>query len=180
VTAEQSASSPEEFLTSLALVATMGTVDAATLPRVAQLLAKTNQFNLTTRRHSAAEIQTMIDTGAVALWLRLADRFGDHGLVGVALAVPKTPASWHVDTFLLSCRVIGRGAETALLARVTELARKQGATELIGEFVPTAKNGFVSEFYPQHGFAPIAERQWRLDLTSSDVKYPPFITLETA
>jgi FkbH-like protein len=175
--AEQTADSREEFLASLGLVATIGAVDAETLPRVAQLLAKTNQFNLTTRRHNAADVQAMLDAGAVALWLRLADRFGDHGLVGVALALPGE--MWRIDSFLLSCRVIGRGVETALLARVCELVRARGGKELIGEYMPTAKNALVAEFYPQHGFTSAGEGTWRLALAEG-VKTPPHITLQTA
>jgi FkbH-like protein len=76
----------EDFLGHLNMKATIGFVDQETLPRVAQLVAKTNQFNLTTRRHTPSELQAMIESGAVALWLRVADRFADNGLVGVALA----------------------------------------------------------------------------------------------
>ena len=176
--AERAASSSGDFLQSLGLVATIGAVDADTLLRVAQLLAKTNQFNLTTRRHSAAEIQAMIDAGAVALWLRLADRFGDHGLVGAALAVAENGVA-RIDTLLLSCRVIGRGAETALLA---ELAGRVGgkAGVLVGEYVPTAKNAQVADFFPRHGFAPAGEGRWQLALPSASLTTPAFIELRHA
>ena len=171
--AESAASSSAGFLQSLQLVATIGSVDADTLPRVAQLLSKTNQFNLTTRRHNAAEIQAMIDAGAVALWLRLADRFGDHGLVGVALAGLEDGVA-RIDTFLLSCRVIGRGAETALLA---ELARRTSASAgvLVGEYLPTTKNAQVAEFYPRHGFAQAGEGRWQMALPSASLVAPDFI-----
>ena len=173
VEAERSAASSGEFLHSLGLVATIGAVDADTLPRVAQLLAKTNQFNLTTRRHSAAEIQAMIDAGAVALWLRLADRFGDHGLVGVAIAQAEAGAA-RIDTFLLSCRVIGRGAEVALLA---DLARRMSARAevLIGEFVPTAMITQVADFFPRHDFAPAGEGRWQMALPAVTLATPNFI-----
>lgn len=144
--------SREEFLASLNLVATIGEVGPAELPRVAQLLAKTNQFNLTTRRHTAAEIQHMRENGAIALWLRLADRFGDNGLVGVAIAVPDPEGFWKIDTFLLSCRVIGRGAETALLAELVQRVLQQGGGRLLGIYIPSAKNAQVVDFYPRHGF----------------------------
>lgn len=176
-TAEQQAGSMEEFLQSLALVATIGFVDADTLPRVAQLLAKTNQFNLTTRRHSAADVLAMLDRGAIALWLRLADRFGDHGLVGVAIALPGEAGVWRIDSFLLSCRVIGRGVEVAFLARLAALARERGARELMGEYIFTPKNGLVADFYPQQGFAEHGAGQWCLDLTQPAVKSPPHITI---
>jgi FkbH-like protein len=176
--AEQSISSSAEFLQSLGLVATIGAVDAATLPRVVQLLGKTNQFNLTMRRHGAAEIKAMMGSDAIVLWLRLADRFGDHGLVGAAIAYSEAGAA-RIDTFLLSCRVIGRGAETALLA---ELARRASARAqvLIGEYMPAAKNAQVAEFYPRHGFVPAGEGRWQLPLPAASLAVPDYIELRQA
>jgi FkbH-like protein len=170
--AGRAATSPGEFLASLGMIATIGPVDAATLPRVAQLLAKTNQFNLTTRRHTAAETQEMMQSGAVALWLRLADRFGDHGLVGVAIAKP-SEGQWVIDAFLLSCRVIGRGVETALLAELATTVRRRGGATLIGEYLPTAKNALVREFYAKHLFTACGENRWlkRLSDTMAPAPY---------
>jgi FkbH-like protein len=173
VEASRAAASPEEFLASLKMVATIGVVGPDTLPRVAQLLAKTNQFNLTTRRHSAAQIAEMIDGGAVALWLRLVDRFGDHGLVGVAIARP-AGAQWTVDTFLLSCRVIGRDAETALLAQLAAAVKTRGGMELVGEYLPTAKNALVADFFPQHAFTACGGNRWSRSL-SETMTGPPYI-----
>ncbi len=169
--ASQTATSPEEFLASLGMVATIGRVGPETLPRVAQLLAKTNQFNLTTRRHSAAQISEMIEKGAVVLWLRLADRFGDHGLVGVAIARP-AHEQWEIDTFLLSCRVIGRGVETALLAQLSAVVQTQGGKDLLGEYCPSAKNGIVAGFYARHGFASCGGNHWHKSLSSSEASAP--------
>ena len=173
VEASRAATSPEEFLAGLKMVATIGSVGPDTLPRVAQLLAKTNQFNLTTRRHTAAQIAGMIEEGSIALWLRLADRFGDHGLVGVAIARP-VDAQWMVDTFLLSCRVIGRGVEAALLSQLADLVKARGAGELIGEYSPTAKNCLVRDFYPKHGFNACGENRWRKRM-SELIPAPPYI-----
>ena len=166
-----------DFLRSLEMVATVGSIDALTLPRVAQLLAKTNQFNLTTRRHSAVEIETMMRTGA-GVWLRLEDRFGDNGLTGVVLAVPEEGSTWRIDTFLLSCRIVSRSAETALLARLLERLRERGATEVFGEYCPTEKNGMCADFYASHGFVAAGENRWRLDLTTQTVDTPPFIAVK--
>ena len=169
--------SPEEFLTGLEMVATIGGVGPDTLPRVAQLLAKTNQFNLTTRRHTAAQLAQMIAEGAIALWLRLADRFGDYGLVGAAIARPEG-SKWTVDTLLLSCRVLGRGAETAFLAQLADACvRARGGTELVGEYSPTSRNGQVAEFYPRHAFAPCSENRWRKKL-SETVSAPSYIRIQ--
>lgn len=176
--AQRAAGSPEEFLASLEMVATIGAVDAESLPRVAQLLAKTNQFNLTTRRHTAAQLAAMIAEGAVALWLRLADRFGDHGLVGVALAQPDG-VRWRIDTFLLSCRVIGRGAETALLAELASRVVARGATELVGEYLPTGRNELAADFYARHGFAP-AEGCWKIDPARGRITSPKALRIDLA
>jgi FkbH-like protein len=164
--ARQAASSREEFLAGLEMVATIGRVGPETLPRVAQLLGKTNQFNLTTRRHTAAGLAAMVEAGAIALWLRLADRFGDHGLVGVAVA-QANGSEWVVDSLLLSCRVIGRGAETALLNQLMVGVQTRGGETLVGEYVPSARNGVVANFYPTHGFAACGENRWRKVLSDA-------------
>lgn len=174
--AAQTASSPEEFLASLEMVATIGPVGPATLPRVAQLLAKTNQFNLTTRRHSAGEIEAMIRSGAIALWLRLADRFGESGLVATALARPDGE-KWVIDTFLLSCRVIGRGVETALLAHLAERIAQRGGKFVAGEYLPTAKNALVAEFYARHGFDSCGGGWWETNLSRHSPSPPPHIQI---
>jgi len=176
--ASEAVVSREEFFASLEMVATIGRVGAETLPRVAQLLAKTNQFNLTTRRHGAAEIAAMIEAGSVALWLRLADRFGDHGLVGVGIARETAPGRWIADSLLLSCRVIGRGAEDALLAQLAGCIAARGGTELIGEYMATARNALVADFFPQHGFTPCGAGQWKRNLAGAAIPFPPSIRVQ--
>ncbi len=149
---ESDAGSREEFLSSLEIHCTPISALDAPLSRTVQLLAKTNQFNLTTRRHSAAEIEGIArQPGNIAVALRYRDRFGDGGVVGVALGVME-PGQCRIDTFVLSCRVIGRGVETALLWHVAEAARAHGAPVLRGEFIPTAKNAPCANFYRSHGF----------------------------
>ena len=121
--------------------------------RVVQLLAKTNQFNLTTRRHDEATIRRQVASGAWRVYtMRVADRFGDFGLTGVAIAEPEAEA-WHLESFLMSCRVIGKSVETALLARIAEDARAAGATTLSAEFVDSGRNQVASTFLSHHGFA---------------------------
>jgi FkbH-like protein len=152
------------------------------LARVAQLTQKTNQFNLTTRRYTEPQIAEM---AAKPEWhifsIRVRDRFGDHGLVGVAIAHDQGEQC-EVDTFLLSCRVIGRTVETALLAHLAESAAQRGRKRLAGWFLPTKKNAPARDFYSQHGF----ERQetngagslWALDLKSSTLRCPDWIKLK--
>ncbi len=175
--------SVEEFLSGLEMRATIGCLSQETLPRVAQLVAKTNQFNLTSRRHSAQAIQAMVDAGAVALWLRLADRFGDNGLVGVAIALPDGgPWRWRIDTFLLSCRVIGRGAETALLGVLLRRLRARGAREVLGDYVPTGTNRLAATFYGRHGFADVdgTGRSWSRSLGAEDLPLTAAIAIEAS
>lgn len=168
---QQSSGSIEEFLAGLDMKVQVGPVDAGTMDRVAQLVAKTNQFNLTTRRHTAAQLATMIEAGAVALWMRVADRFGDNGLTGVIIAVPEAEAGhWRIDTLLLSCRIIGRNIETGLLGALARIVAERGGHTLTGEFIATAKNELVRDFYPRHQFAAhdSTGRLWRRALLPLD------------
>lgn len=152
----------EEFLRALEMRITIGEFDAATLPRIVQLLGKTNQFNLTTRRHDEAGLAGILETGGIGIWMRVADRFGDNGLVGVALAIPQDN-DYVLDTFLMSCRVLGRMAETTMLHALARRVRTRGARWLWGEFIPTRKNAPAAQFLPSHGFVPLDGR-WRLEL----------------
>ena len=128
--------------------------DDADLPRVAQLLGKTNQFNLTTRRHDLRTLQAFVDDpNVVHLTLRLRDRFTEHGLVGVAIArAGVDDRVLDVDTLLMSCRVIGRTAEQALVAALARAGREHGCTVLRGTYIATAKNGLVRDLYATLGF----------------------------
>jgi FkbH-like protein len=168
----------DEFLRQLEMRITIDRVESKTLPRVVQLMGKTNQFNLTSRRHTAADVEAMINAGSVALWMRVRDCFDDNGIVGVATAVPETNTQWRIDTFLLSCRVIGRRLETALLAALAECVGKSGGTILVGEYIPTAKNGQCAEFYRSHGFQPLDGSRWTFDLRHSLIEVPDFIRYE--
>ncbi len=176
----QQTGSLEEFLQGLQMTLTVGFVDDATLPRVAQLLGKTNQFNLTTRRHSAAELQGLVAGGAIALWARVKDRFGDNGLIAAAVVVPEPDkaGTWRIDTFLMSCRVIGRGVETALLALLEKCVHSRGGRLLVGEFVPTAKNQPAAGFLPEHGFSPVTDHLWHLPLDQPRA-LPAYFILES-
>lgn len=171
------ATSLDDFLAGLEMVITVGYADEAALPRVAQLLGKTNQFNLTTRRHSITELQAMIATGTQILWFRVQDKFGDNGLVGVLIAKPSgNPTEWHLDSFLMSCRVIGRRVETAMLAILEKLLLSKNATNLTAEFIPTAKNQPAAQFLPEHGFQREGDH-WILALATPRV-LPDYLRLE--
>ncbi len=180
----QNATSRDEFLASLGIVCTfLGAADAP-LERSVQLLGKTNQFNLTTRRYTAGEVMAFVtDPGCQAVAVRVRDRFGHAGVVGLALTRVKGDQCW-IDSLLLSCRVIGRGIETAILAHLAEGAAAFGARWLMGEYIETKKNAPCKEFYPEHGFVLDETLDsdgavvYRLDLTKRMPEAPFWLTLE--
>jgi FkbH-like protein len=139
--------------------------DATALGRLAQLTQKTNQFNLTTRRYTEAEIQAFIAGGE---WLvahfSLADIFGDSGIVGLALVRLGADATAELDTFLMSCRVIGRAAESAFLDTILRTLQSRGYGLVHARFIPTAKNKLAERFLPDHAFDAVEGNAYRRDL----------------
>ncbi len=146
---------------------------------MAQLFQKTNQFNTTTRRYDAADVARFAtDRGWRCYTLKAGDRFGDHGLVAVALA-RTTPGVWTVDSFLMSCRVIGYGIETALMATISADAVAAGAARLDGEFIVTKKNVPARDIYERHGYTHAGTtdgvERWERTLTDGGVQFPAWI-----
>jgi FkbH-like protein len=165
------ASDMASYLKGLDMTLTVGAVDSAQLTRTVQLINKTNQFNLTTRRYSEADIVRLMQRDTtVAIWGRLTDRFGDNGLITVIIAIPGEGGSWRLDTWLMSCRVLGRQVEQAMLGTVAERCGQLGAVALCGEYIRTPKNGMVADHYAKLGFENIettVDRSvWRLPLAS--------------
>jgi FkbH-like protein len=158
-----------DYLLSLEMVATLVPFDAVSRARITQLTNKSNQFNLTTRRYTEADIarfESMADRFTVQV--RLADRFGDNGIISVVM-FDKQGEVWDCDTWLMSCRVLGRRVEEAVLAHVAEAALKEGAKRLRGTYLPTKKNGLVERHFEKLGFVEIegpdtAGSAWELDL----------------
>ena len=153
------AGSLDDYLRSLEMRAEVSPVEEKDLDRVVQLIGKTNQFNLTTRRHSANVVRRMLSQpGTLGLVMRMGDRFGDHGLISVILALVDPDGdkdTLRVDTWLMSCRVIGRTAEQFLFNLVLRQAQDGGYSRLRGEYIPTKKNGMVADLYPDLGFESI-------------------------
>ncbi len=121
--------------------------------RVVELIHKTNQFNLTTRRYNWAELSDVTKRGFGRCY-RLQDKFGDNGIIGV-VAVAREADDARIDLWLMSCRVLGRKVEEAILADMAASARALGARRLVGEYIPTSKNALVRDLYPRLGFAEI-------------------------
>lgn len=158
------ASDLESFLASLEMTVDVAEVTAFSLPRVAQLTQKTNQMNMTTRRYTEAEIQAFSDDPDWDVYAVSAkDKFGDHGIIGV-LMVQHTDGESRIDSFLLSCRVIGRGVETAMVDRAESRAKERGARRLVADFFPTPKNTPAAGFYEKSGFSHVDETRYELTL----------------
>lgn len=165
-----------EFLASMGITLTIGPPNADEIPRVSQLTQKTNQFNLTTKRYTEEQIQLFCnDLDYVVYKVRCADKFMDHGLIGVCILNQKTT---EIDTLLLSCRVLGRGVEVALLAYLTSAYDK-----LVGVYKESAKNSMVRTLFRDNGFQELKsvvqdEDRWSWDQQSTaPLNFPKWITL---
>ena len=145
----------EKYLAELGIECSISVDDADRVIRAAQMTQKTSQFNLTTRRYEVTDLARFVRSHEHAvLTLDYRDRFGDEGAVALAI-VDLTEG--RIDTFLESCRVIGRRVEDRLLDKAIELCRSYGHRRIIGEYIPTRKNQMVAEFYDAHGFVPLSK-----------------------
>jgi len=152
------------------------------IPRIAQLTQKTNQFNLTTRRYTVEEIESFAESKDFqVIAINLSDKFGDSGLTGMAIVDKKDSESWRIDTFLLSCRILGRKAEDVLIAYILECAKKEGAKSISGDFIPTKRNIPAKDFYGNCGFTKIHYVEdveiWKFEVSNS-FDFPDFINYE--
>lgn len=155
-TLRKTAMSREDFIRSLEMELTIKEADDFSIPRVAQLTQRTNQFNLTTKRYSEADIRRFGELpGCRVYTLNVRDKFGDTGLVGVAITVSEEPGVKAFDTFLMSCRVLGREAEHIFLRKIMGDLAREGTEKFIGYFAPTQKNKPAENFYPDNAFKPI-------------------------
>lgn len=162
-----------EFLRSLDMQATFTSDGELGWSRFTQLINKSNQFNLCTRRYSEAEISAMVaDPTVLTLQVRLTDQFGDNGMISALICKPKDEA-WMIDTWVMSCRVLGREVEQAVLNYLVEEARRRGIGRMIGVYRATDRNSIVAEHYPKLGFTRVStgdgpgdEDRWTLDLAA--------------
>ena len=166
--AEKKFASYDEFLASLEMTAVIGDFDPVHIPRITQLTNKSNQFNCTTKRYTGAEMETVAkSTDYIRLCGRLTDKFGDNGIVSVVIG-EKRNAELHIDLWLMSCRVLKRGMEYAMINRLVEEAKRAGISAIYGYYYPTKKNAMVKELYGDFGFAKISEDDggntvWKLE-----------------
>jgi FkbH-like protein len=155
---EKSFTDVESYLRSLEMKVAIRRFDEPSLPRIAQLIQRSNQFNLTTRRHGPAECEALMrDPKTLPIYVRLADRFGDYGLISVVAMKLEGERRAHIDTWLMSCRVLSRGVEEHTMNHVVAHARSQGVEVLVGEYLPSSKNKMVKDFFGRFGFSKTKE-----------------------
>ena len=170
----RSFSNIDDYLKSLDMKIEVARFEPAKLPRIAQLIQRSNQFNLTTHRYNEAECERMMldHEQWVPLYASLSDRFGDHGLISVVI-LHRTPEALAICDWLMSCRVLSRGVEQFLMNRVVAIALDQRLPGLTGEYLPTAKNSMVKEFFAQFGFQKIADQDGRTEWHLDPAAYQP-------
>lgn len=176
---QQNAGSLEDFFRSLEQELVIANVSGESIARVAQLTQKTNQYNVTTRRYTEQQIADFAANSEYGVYsIRVKDRFGDNGIVGVLITRTDDDVC-EIDTFLLSCRVIGRTIETAMLGFLTDAAKTNGASVLQGWFIPTKKNAPVKDLYASHRFEAVETNNgatlWRLNLQEAAIPFPEWI-----
>ena len=150
-----------EYLKDLGMIVTIENANSFNIQRISQLTQKTNQFNMTTRRYMEEDIkQFSKNNNFFVISVKVEDKFGDNGITGAAI-VEKNADEWRIDTFLLSCRVIGRRIEETLLAYILKESKKEKVKTLIGEFIPTKKNIPAKDFYKNNGFRLVKRHNGR-------------------
>jgi FkbH-like protein len=178
--ARVTASSLDEYLHSLEVTVAIRRAQPEGFARIVQLFARTNQFNTTTRRYDLPDVRRFATDERYGLYtLESRDRFGSHGVVAVGLIEHRGEES-RIESFLMSCRVIGYGIEAAMLSQLAADARANGATLLRGEFIPTKKNAPAAGLFEQHGFVrvPGEPTLWELALGESSLPMPAWIVRE--
>ncbi|HEU0117282.1 MAG TPA: HAD-IIIC family phosphatase, partial [Alphaproteobacteria bacterium] len=178
VSEHKAAGDETSFLRSIELQPSALAIGATLLPRAAQMCAKTNQFNLRTIRHDeSALVELTKKAGDAAFVVHLKDRFGDHGNTGLILGLPTADLEIaFLDTFLISCRVLGRHLEAWMLDTLAQRLRKKGVRWLLAEFIPTGRNVIAESFLANHGLRPLVElppeQQKRLSTVAAGIANP--------
>jgi FkbH-like protein len=171
----------DEFLKGLKIRCCVKPADEILLSRAAQLIQRTNQFNLTTPRYNETQLRNFLqDEKALFLTLSLNDIFGDNGMVGVAVAA-NVRDRWELDTFLLSCRILGRKAEHAFMAGLIGRLKEKGAAQIFATFIPSKKNAAAEHFLADFGFEPVeagsgGPGRWHFDFRKK-IDFPEWIEL---
>jgi len=167
--AKATCANPKDFLKNLEMSSSASDITEVNLARATQLIGKTNQFNLTTRRHSAEQVDAIAKTqNAYAKTFNLKDKFGDMGIVGILLAKEVEDSTLEIDTFLLSCRALGRTLEQFVMTNLFEFAKEKNFKKIRGVYIPTAKNSQTKDVFEKIGFTKEKESEektsWILEI----------------
>jgi FkbH-like protein len=167
------------YLASLKMEIVFQPFDETGRARITQLINKSNQFNLTTRRYSEPEVARIeADPSCFSMQVRLLDSFGDNGMISVVICRPRSDEEWEIDTWLMSCRVLGRCVETMVLRELLQHASRRNVQRLIGVYKPTDRNKMVEQHYAKLGFAeaerhPDGSTVWHLDVAATHIEPAP-------
>jgi len=168
--------SMDDFLKNLNMDITIKQSNNFTIPRISQLTLKTNQFNLTTKRYQEEEIRKLTDDKNFLVGCaQVQDKFGDNGITGVFIVDKHNSEEWFLDSFLLSCRIMGREIEKAILNYIIDQAKKNNVKKIVAKYVPTQKNKPVESFLPKCGFSQSGDK-WVYDVNNS-LKLPDFLSV---
>ena len=177
VQAQRSFADFDSFLKSLDIRMTIESANDYNIQRIAQMTQKTNQFNLTTKRYTDADVKTMLAQGWKVYCLSVADRFGDSGITGCIMVDGDV-----IDTFLLSCRILGKGIEIAFIKKILQMLKLGGVVKLRAKYVPTNKNAQVKDFYEKCGFLCVSEtlgtKEYVADLQNLDLEIKDYYKIE--
>jgi FkbH-like protein len=166
----------EEYIRSLEIVLKIAEVNDLTLTRAAQMTQKTNQFNLTTRRYTDSDLKTMLLNGNKIYTLSVSDKFGDNGITGLCV-IKTSEYGAEIDSFLLSCRILGKNIEKAFIAYIFQTLKTRGIIEVRASYIPSAKNVQVKDFYEKTGFHVEKEdethtKYYYLRLSDTEIQVP--------
>ena len=185
VALQQQVGDLDAYLNSLAMKVTFQPFDDTGRARITQLINKTNQFNLTTKRHSENEVKAIQeDADGLTLQVRLSDIFGDNGMISAITCRQLDEDSWHIETWLMSCRVLGRSVEKAVFQEIIAQARHRGISQLLGSYHPTERNQLVKDHYATLGFEHLGDEadgtsHWLFEVASYQEETLPITVLST-
>ena len=166
-----------EFLKQMDIVVSVQKADSFSIPRISQLTLKTNQFNLTTKRYQEEEVSKFSSSdNKIVEYVQVSDKFGDNGITGTYIIEKKNDEEWIIDTFLLSCRIMGRGVEEIMMNQIIEKAKLSKIKRVKGKFIPTAKNKPAENFYEKLGFKK--ENEFWVFNTDNTMNKPEHIKVE--
>ena len=174
---ENHVSNIDDFLKHLEIKVNIKNANDFTIPRISQLTLKTNQFNLTTKRYQVEDIRKLANSSEkIVGCAQVEDKFGDNGITCVFIINKDNSLEWSIDTFLLSCRVMGTKVEDAILSKILQIAKENGVKKVIGNYIPTKKNIPCEKFLADNGFKKENDT-WSYSLTDI-IEFPPYIEVK--